>query len=354
MEQVVGREEALRDLLGAREHMVTVEYTGKRFPKYRPSTNPSHGDAGRVFRDLRKNPNRYTDGRDSKTPSSKIVTSVLQGFRNVTGTMPQLYQAAVKDPGKTTVYDVISGDLLGWQLKHCGPQVISSGDRDFVLSLAFDDNPEAGKWFLVVQHSLQTVPLHPDEALWKGSTGRDVPIRRTAKDLMQQFYRQTVFHSCMERQSSETHCSKQGLGQGGTTHRWQISGGKTNDNENDIVIGLTRACSIASGTDVNKLPQETQAGKIETYSNEQRKLQDKEERDDSKNKKPEHTDEETEQNIQGLFVVDCSEGQEVPEDVLLPTPGIVLNKKKDKFIALFKLDFVRNGGFATCELTQAG
>ncbi len=159
LQESVGREEALRDLLEASEHELTVEFTTSRFPKYRSRAMPSYGDAGRIFSKLRKHPARGTSGRESKTPTFQMVSSALSGFRNVTGTMPQLFQAAVRDRNKTTVFNAISGDLLGWNRHFDGIQVASSEDRDFGLTLAFSPEPKVGTWFLVTNH-------------WKISDGR--------------------------------------------------------------------------------------------------------------------------------------------------------------------------------------
>ena len=142
--------EDLREALGAPVLRLTVEFTEERYPKYRKPVLHSYGDLGRVIKRLKKNPNRWTDGKRTRTISNELFGSALQGFKNPTGTMPELIQhCATQDT--TTVCNVAHGDALAFDPTVAGLQFWHSTDRDGMIQLAMSPNPELGRWFVVTE-----------------------------------------------------------------------------------------------------------------------------------------------------------------------------------------------------------
>ncbi len=159
MQQRMANVLSLRRIVGATDHLITVELTpGQRFPKYRAPVKPSDGDLGRVCCKLAKDPQAVTDGRHSSTLPDKVVQAAWRGRKDPTNTMGELILYCVPDDERqrTSVCNVLHGDAFFFDPADGGVQVVHTTDRDGLISLAFAPEPRPGTWLVVTEFDAAT------------------------------------------------------------------------------------------------------------------------------------------------------------------------------------------------------
>ena len=168
LEEGLKVDELLRRVVEATEHNIYLELLpgAARFPKYRPSLKPSHGDLGRAFSVLERHPQRVTDGRRSRTISDEALMRSFRGFKDPSSTFAELVQHCVGNSAVTTVFQVVHGDVFFFESNYDGVQVVRSTDSDARLSLAFSEAPVLGRFLVVTNFNGETTEWSVADALF--------------------------------------------------------------------------------------------------------------------------------------------------------------------------------------------